>query len=622
MIHFGRPKGAAEGVIGMIVPCAHPTVLNGLCGVCGQQAATNGVDAIPTVGSTPVSFSSSPLAPGLTLVTVSGGVTMTISKAEGQRMVQEDSVRLRKQAKLSLVLDLDHTLLHATHDAGARKFLGRSDVRTLVLPLQMEEKAAGAATLWMQHFVKLRPHVKEFLETAATMYEVMVYTAGTRQYAEQVTLLLARHLVGAPLDQADRDLLRHQIAHAEHTIEQRKQEQRAGANPAGGADTEAGQKRKRVTFGESNETTDEVTDADLSRLKDELAKAECMEERVLECRQRLFGTRIVSRTDVPDLGMDVKSITRIFPDGGTMAVAVDDREDVWANAKDNETPGEPPDNLLLVRPYHWSSFTGFADVNNQSGDDFGTEANGVADDDQQLLWTADVLRRIHEAYYDTLSDTPKPAQRTVPAIVRDLRQQLLKNTRLVLSGLVPMNHPGGVPRAKFVRHAENSGATLSSRVTPRTTHVVAERDGTDKMLTARRVPGCHIVRPAWLMECVWTWTRRDVHPHSWPAGKVPSHSSTANVVVASPVPSFDESDISPVTPAAATATANNLSDARQTEAVESNETMDEATTMDGSNEIEEMQIEGDKDQHKDDDDSDSDDDLVAELESQLTREGE
>ena len=58
---------------------------------------------------------------------------------------------------------------------------------------------------------------------------------------------------------------------------------------------------------------------------------------------------------------------------------VDDREDVWANAEDNShihsiNPdgsqrhgGEPPTNLLLVRPYHFDKFVGYADVNNASG---------------------------------------------------------------------------------------------------------------------------------------------------------------------------------------------------------------------------------------------------------------
>ena len=43
--------------------------------------------------------------------------------------------------------------------------------------------------------------------------------------------------------------------------------------------------------------------------------------------------------------------------------------------------------------------------------------------------------------------------------------------------------------------------------------MVAARDGTDKIRLARGIAGCNVVKPSWLMECVWTMTRRDVTPH-------------------------------------------------------------------------------------------------------------
>jgi RNA polymerase II subunit A C-terminal domain phosphatase len=67
-------------------------------------------------------------------------------------------------------------------------------------------------------------------------------------------------------------------------------------------------------------------------LQNELAEAEDLEKQARKLRQKLFGSRIVSRTDVDDLGPIVKSLKRIFPCGGTMEAVVDDREDVWANA--------------------------------------------------------------------------------------------------------------------------------------------------------------------------------------------------------------------------------------------------------------------------------------------------
>jgi RNA polymerase II subunit A-like phosphatase len=162
------------------------------------------------------------------------GITVTVSDQEGQRMAEQDAECLHRQRKLSLVLDLDHSLLHATNDVRARQHLNRDDVRSLVLPIWMEESPTNGGTpaaaannnhnnrlLWMQHFVNLRPHIKTFLQQAMEMYEIGVYTAGTRQYAEQVTLLLARHLllVTEPhqvcRDQVELDHLRHVVAQTE-----------------------------------------------------------------------------------------------------------------------------------------------------------------------------------------------------------------------------------------------------------------------------------------------------------------------------------------------------------------------------------------------------------------------
>jgi hypothetical protein len=44
------------------------------------------------------------------------------------------------------------------------------------------------------------------------------------------------------------------------------------------------------------------------------------------------------------------------------------------------------------------------------------------------------------------------------------------------------------------------------------THVVAAKDGTDKAIASRKVPGCVLVKPGWLMESFWSMTNRDVEP--------------------------------------------------------------------------------------------------------------
>ena len=601
-------------IIGVIVACEHPTVVDGLCVVCGKEILTRDNPGFSNASSNNISFHSN----DVTNARRNLGITMAISASEDQRMAQQDAERLRKQSRLSLVLDLDHTLLHATNDIRARRHQGRTDVRTLILPFALEADPRNA--VWVQHFVKLRPHVREFLEMANEMYEVGVYTAGTRQYAEQVTMLLARHMVNSRMDQTELDHLRHRIAHAEqqfHRQEQQAQKAAAEADQKQEAKEEGATKR-RVRFGESTERTDAVTTADLAQLRHELEQAELMEQEAMDYRQRLFGGRVISRTDTTDLGINVKSLKRVFPCGGSMAVVVDDNENVWANAPDNETPGEPPDNMLLVRPYHWQPFAGFADVNNASGDDFGAdemEGRMEKDDDQQLLWTADVLRRIHEAYYEVLEDDPKPGRRTVPEIVRDMRKQVLKDTRIVLSSLVPLHRQQAshLPRPPYVRHAENLGSALMSTVTPETTHVVAAKDGTDKILAARRVPGCYIVKPLWLMDCVWTFTRRDVRPYLWPAGvKAPPRSSlVAGPKKAPPNTAVDSEagkGAEAVSPSG-TATEKETTDSPSSETDGDRKRAAEDAGLDRQNE----EKDGDDDDDDDDDDYDEDD-LLADLE--------
>ena len=582
-------------VIGYVEPCAHPTVVQGLCVVCGQTAQ----GSLPTTSSSGIYHASTTLHPhektksnNMSQMTVLGGITLSVSETEGKRIAEQDAVRLRQQRKLSLVLDLDHTLVHATNDPRAQQHLGRPDVRTLLLPILLEDtNTTKRRQVFLQHYIKLRPHVKEFLQEAHQLYEIGVYTAGTREYAEQITILLARHLVGATHDQAELEQLHHRVAHVQAAYErqqqqrhrtpqeqqqqqqQQQQEEEATngqpdninktndstendgndkapeANGVASNETDdskvSGKKRKRVTFGEppSSQRSDGITLQDVEQLQRELQRAQRLESQALEMRQRVFGSRVVSRTDVGDLGRDVKSLKRIFPCGGTMAAVVDDREDVWANAKEghHSRRGEPPENLLLVRPYHWDTFTGFADVNNAAGVDLSVrgqqEATGTSELDQQLLWTVDILKRLHKRYYHH-SGKDRP---NVPELLSDMRKEVLNGCNVVLSGLVPLHKQNATPNAStprplVVRYVESLGATVLPNVTKTTTHVVGAKDGTDKILAARRIPGCMIVRPSWLMECVWTISRRDEMQHLLGAPPKAGSSSVATTTSGSAQP--------------------------------------------------------------------------------------
>ena len=506
-----RIASSGTRVIGSIEPCLHPAVLEGLCAICGMSVKFKELSA------TTAFLAPHKETPNLNMsqVTVSGGLTMSVSATEAQSLSVQTSKRLTERKKLHLVLDLDHTLVHATADSRAQKYLYREDVRSLILPTN----EAGVPQSWASHCVKLRPHVKEFLSNPN--YEISVYTAGTRLYAEQITMVLSRYIVGAKNDHQDIIKLQQQVKKGEHDLKRlinKNSTSNSEMNIDSGTNEESHAK-KRVRFGEAptEVKTDGITEEIVEEFKVALKEAEQMEAKALELRQRLFGSRIVSRTDVSDLGRDIKSVRRIFPCGGSMAVIVDDREDVWAKA---ELSQEPPDNLLLVRPYHWKPFLGFADVNNASGVDLSQTGQGDIETDSeylgnetdiQLLWTRDILDRLHKRYYISGG-----VSSTCPQHLRTMRQEVLKGSEVILSGLVPIHHQSRdatVPRPEYIRHVEQLGARLNASVVPALTHVVAARDGTDKIMQARRIPGCFVVKASWLMESLWSLTRRDEADH-------------------------------------------------------------------------------------------------------------
>lgn len=87
--------------------------------------------------------------------------------------------------KLSLVLDLDQTVLHATKDESISHLLeARPELSGQIHPITV----AGE-----RYFIKLRPHLEEFLVQLSRLFELHVYTMGTREYARAVIKLFDPH---------------------------------------------------------------------------------------------------------------------------------------------------------------------------------------------------------------------------------------------------------------------------------------------------------------------------------------------------------------------------------------------------------------------------------------------
>lgn len=89
--------------------------------------------------------------------------------------------------KLYLVLDLDQTILHAIYP--------EPEYRAVIEDYQKQGEDIRDFFLGeAKYFVRFRPGIQQFLEAISPLYDIHVYTAGTREYAEKIVGKLDEYL--------------------------------------------------------------------------------------------------------------------------------------------------------------------------------------------------------------------------------------------------------------------------------------------------------------------------------------------------------------------------------------------------------------------------------------------
>ena len=114
-----------------------------------------------------------------------GKTMLTVSSEEASRIEHQAATRLKRLKKLSLVVDLDQTLLHATMDPVVAEWLSN-------LSHPFHEASLGIQTLLLAdslsipYYVKFRNRLHEFLETITPYFDLHIYTMGTWAYADAI----------------------------------------------------------------------------------------------------------------------------------------------------------------------------------------------------------------------------------------------------------------------------------------------------------------------------------------------------------------------------------------------------------------------------------------------------
>jgi len=160
--------------------CLHEESFMNICSNCGAD-----LEEASAAGSVPVGEAGS--SGGQTHVGMFGSVAHPSLRSTGDSLRRTQMERLNKllaSKKLVLVLDLDHTLLHTTLPRSEAQHQGLARIESGVEDVYVLSVNA------MTYYTKLRPHVRAFLTAMAEKFELYVYTAGVRAYAESIAKLL------------------------------------------------------------------------------------------------------------------------------------------------------------------------------------------------------------------------------------------------------------------------------------------------------------------------------------------------------------------------------------------------------------------------------------------------
>lgn len=128
-----------------------------------------------------------------TVNAVHGHTALLVSRAEASKSDEEAKRRLLSSRKLSLVVDLDQTIIHATVDPTVAEWQNDTsnpnhDAVKDVRAFQLADDSPGARACW--YYIKLRPGLQEFLSTISKYYELHIYTMGTRAYAQNIAKIV------------------------------------------------------------------------------------------------------------------------------------------------------------------------------------------------------------------------------------------------------------------------------------------------------------------------------------------------------------------------------------------------------------------------------------------------
>lgn len=539
---------SAEQVVAAIQePCTHAVQYGGMCAWCGASVADE---------KDYTDFSNKDRAP-ISMSHSTAGLTVSVSEA--QRLEEGSTKQLLKQRKLILVVDLDQTVIHVTvdptvgewkKDPSNPNYEAVKDVRVFSLEeMTMVSYDGGKPVPQLcYYYVKLRPHLKEFLEVVSEKYELHIYTMATRAYAKAIAeiidpderyfgdRILSRDESGSltqkslqrlfPVDTSmvaiiddrgdvwkwSKNLIRvvpYDFFVGIGDINSSFLPQRAGMVTPGKAPTKDERIEEVV---EEEKATEESNGTDKGKEKEtdeptneEAEKGKEKEEDENKGKEKEETEEEVKPSSAP--AEKASPVANMLSLNKALPAAEDERKcSIQAQQKD--------------RPL--AKLQNDLDSASSSEDESHEERHHLlVDNDNELVHVQKALIKLHEDYYETYDDHVKHREDVLP----DVQDILSSMTYPVFGGCVFL-FSGIIPIGVNIQHADISmwvkkfGATVVEDVSKQVTHVIAASGNTRKVRQASRYKRIKFVYISWIFDCISQWKRVPVEGHEIPQQEI------------------------------------------------------------------------------------------------------
>lgn len=491
--------------------CGHEVQIQGMCSLCGADM-------------TETNWASEQRDSERAMINMTHDQTgLMVSESVAQKAEHDTQKRLLKQRKLSLVVDLDQTIIHACieptigewqRDPSNPNHSAVKDVKSFQLNDDGPRGLASGCT----YYIKLRPGLQEFLEEIATMYELHVYTMGTRAYALNI----------AKIVDPDKKLFGNRVISRDEN----------------GSITSKSLARLFPVSTDMVVIIDDRADVwPMNRAN--LIKV--IPYDFFKGIGDINGSFLPKRQDIMPAPAKPNGATGKAAAEGSSKKPSASKED--SSLEDQAAEQEKSlEKQLTDRPLlHMQEELDKEDEKTaQEADSSDTAApthrhNVLSDDDEELVALQDHLTDIHTSFYDTYDRRRDERQKSQPThppshsnahrrpsvddgvdlsmvpdvgdILDEIKSNVLSGLVIVLSGLVPLGVP--VEESEIGLQAQSFGAQVLNVVSKRVTHLVVSTSTprTNKVQQAAKISSIKIVNQNWLTDCLSQWRRLDERPY-------------------------------------------------------------------------------------------------------------